>query len=302
MKGFWGRLVVVALLLAPGPLFAQKGKPIVAIYQMDDLAHSGQAETFSAMVETAIESTGKFRVIERQHLGKLLGEQARAKSGLVTSNTPGKMGGFEGADYLIYGTITTISASRRQDLGASLMAGFLSGNRGSTPNCANTTATLGIDIKITDADSGEVKYVTRIDESQKSSASCAGDAQIDSASLLRSAADRVATGLVTTIYPIQVAAVQGDGTLVLNYGQGAVQQGATMAVFSKGAEIRDPATGEVIGSNEVKLGFVRVTEVNNRISMATPVAPFAAAPPVGSIVRPATTDEIAAMARAGKRR
>ena len=225
MKSIVCGLAAALLLLAPTQSFAQKGKPVVAIYQMDDLTRSGQAETFSAMIETAIETTNKFRVIERQHLGTLVGEQQRAKAGLVTSNHPGKVGGFEGADFLIYGTITTLSLVSKADFGANIGTSFVAGLLGARnqpmPNCNDTYATLGVDIKITDADTGEVRYATRINEKQKSSAA-GGVAvgQIDAAALLRSAADNVATDLVTTIYPIQIAAVEPDGTIVLNYGQG----------------------------------------------------------------------------------
>ncbi len=194
-------LVAIVATSAPVSALAQKGKPIVAIYQMDDVARSGQSATFTTMIETAVAATSKFRVMERERMNKLLGEQARARAGLVTSNKPGKVGGFEGADYLIYGSITTVSVSNKADIGSTMLAGlFNNGNRGAS--CSNAVVTLGVDIKITDADSGEVKYVTRITETQKSAAACGGSAQVDTSLLLRSAAEKVATGLVTAIYPI----------------------------------------------------------------------------------------------------
>ena len=285
--------------LTPGLASAQTGKPTVAVVRIDDLTRSNQADTLSAMIESAIAGTGKFRMIERQQMGKLVGEQARAKGGMVTTNTPGRGGGFEGIDYLIYGTITSISAKKADNIGSTMLAGFM-GNKGAS--CTNTSATLALDIKITDTDTGEIKYVTHIDETQKAASSCSGQSNIDSALLIRSAAAKVASGLVTSIYPIQVAAVQGDGQLMLNYGEGAVQPGAIMAVYSKGAVIRDPSTGEVIGSNESKLGLVRITEIVGRMSKAVPATAFASAIPVGAIVRPASTDDIRALAKPAKRK
>lgn len=289
-----------AAVAAPLTAQAQSTKPIVAIYKMDDVANTGQADTFSRMLETAITNTSKFRVIERERLDKLLGEQARAKGGLVTTNKPGRIGGFEGVDYLIYGSITTLSLAKKNDFGATLLANFANSN--ANASCANVIVTLGIDIKITDADTGEVKYVTRVDEKQKGVAVCDGSAPIDSAALMRAAADKVATGLVTTIYPIQIAAVQPDGTVILNYGEGSVLPGTIMSVFSKGQAIIDPATGEKIGDNETQLGFLQVTAVTGRISKAVVYGPFPSAPPVGSIVRPATPVELDALKRKGKRK
>jgi curli biogenesis system outer membrane secretion channel CsgG len=297
MKKAWLSALVALGAMLPMGAAAQSAKPVVAVVRIDDLTKSGQADTLSTMIESAVAGTGRFRLIERQQLGKLVGEQARARGGVVTTNNPGAMGGFEGVDYLIYGTITSLSAKSAADIGSNLVSGLF-GNKNA--NCTATSATLALDIKITDADSGEIKYVTRINETQRAQASCEGKSNIDAALLMRSASEKVASGLVTSIYPIQVAAVQGDGTIVLNYGDGAVQPGAVMAVYAKGQEIRDPTTGEVLGADEQKLGMIRVTTITGRTSRAVPAGPFSAGIPVGALVRPATVDEIKAAARAGK--
>lgn len=294
-------LVIFAYLGFAAPVAAQD-KPIVAIYQMDDLTGSGQAEAFSAMIETAISASGKFRVMERSRMNKLLAEQGKSKGGLVTTNRPGKVGGFEGVDYLVYGTITGISMQHKSDIGAALVGSML-GASGNASNCRTGEVTLSADIKITDSDTGEVRYVTRINQKQKAGTACGGaDAQIDATGLLRTAADNIATGLVTAIYPIQVAAVQPDGVIVLNYGQGALLEGAYLTIFQAGEKIVDPATGEVIGSNEFELGVVQVTDVLARLSKAAPVGAFAGTPAVGSIARPASDDEVKRAKKSSKRR
>ena len=289
--GFFGASAAIA-----------QDKPLVAIYQMDDLTSSGQAEAFPAMIETAISASGKFRVMERSRMNKLLAEQGKAKGGLVTTNRPGRVGGFEGVDYLVYGTITGLSMQQKADIGAALMSGMLGGNSSSS-NCRSGEVTLSADIKITDADTGEVRYVTRVNQKQKAGTACGGsDAQIDATGLLRTAADNIATGLVTAIYPIQIAAVQTDGVIVLNYGQGALVVGAYLTIFQSGEKVVDPATGEVIGSNEFELGVVQVTDVLARLSKATPVGAFASAPTVGAIARPASADEVKRAKKPAKRR
>ncbi|HMO75784.1 MAG TPA: CsgG/HfaB family protein [Sphingopyxis sp.] len=276
---------------------AQGTRPIVGIYEMEDLTGNGQAQTFSTMIETAITATNKFRVIERSGLNKLLREQGGARTGLTTTNRPGRVGGFEGVDYLVYGTITAISAKQKSNVGANFL-NSLGGNN--NPGCSNVIASLEADIKITDANTGEVRYVTRVSEIQQGATSCGTAGQIDTAALLRGAADKIASGLVTTIYPIQVAAVQPDGIFVLNYGEGSVTAGATMTVFEKGAAIVDPATGEVIASNEIKLGLIEITDVQTRFSKARAVTPFSYTPPVGAIVRLATPDDRAEFRSSGK--
>src|SRR5690242_19776819 len=112
------RILLAALLvLAPTAAMAQAAKPPVAVVSIQDLTNSGRADTLSTMIETAIAQTGRFRLIERQQISQLLGEQVRAKGGVVTTNMPGKVGGIEGVDYLIYGTITSVSGKRKADVG-----------------------------------------------------------------------------------------------------------------------------------------------------------------------------------------
>jgi len=293
-----GGVAAVAVFIA-GNASAQSSKPVIGILRMDDVANTHQASTLSTMIETAITETGKFHVIERDSLNKLMGEQTRANSGLVTTNTPGKVGGFEGVDYLVYGTITTLGETTKADVGANVMNTLLT-SRGrfaapvSSANCSNTYVTLGLDIKITDAHTGEVKYVSHLNETQKSDTACGHVGQVDGATLFRVSSEKIASGLVTSIYPIQVAAVQPDGQIVLNYGDGVVQVGEFVGLFAKGTPIKDPATGEVIASDETQLGYARVVSVAGRVSRAVPVSPMSGPPPIGTIARPAKPEDIQA--------
>ena len=132
-------LMLAAVLTLPSAAMAQKPKPVVAVSQIDDIARTGQANAFQQMIETAVASTGKFRVIERR-TGGLLAEQQGARSGLYTTNTPAKVGGFEGADFLIQASITTGQASQRSNLAASMghsmLSNMLTGSRGVVENCS----------------------------------------------------------------------------------------------------------------------------------------------------------------------
>lgn len=296
------KLLVLALALVFAPVtqaYSQNRKPTVAVVQIDDLARTGHAETLSKMIETAVAGTGKFRLVERESLGKLVGEQVRSKGGMVTTNRPGKVGGFEGVDYLIYGAITSVGSRKSENLGSTFVQGLL-GNKGAS--CQNKSSTLGLDVKITDAETGEIRFVKQLNETQRSAASCSGDASIDLPLLLRQAANHVASGLVTSIYPMLVAATMPDGNLVLNYGEGSVEAGEYYDVFLKGNEIRDPSTGDVIANDETKLGLIRITSVTGRISKAVLVGAFTSGVPVGAVVRPADPFEVQAALKAAKKR
>lgn len=280
-------------LMFPSIVQAQDNRPVVGVVEMRDLASTKKAEEFSAMIETAIISSGKFRVIERSQLARLVQEQQRAAGKVVTSNRSGNIGGFEGVDYLIYGTITGISAVEKQDVGAQLLSGLLSNNNSNAQaGCKATTVRLEADIRITDTATGDVRYASSISEIQQSATVCGGGAQIDSNALLRSAADKIATGLTTAIYPIQVAASQGDGSLILNYGQGAVSVGDYLAIYGPSTEIPDPSgSGRMIKIDGSQMGLIQISDVQANFSRAKIVGTPTGAIDVGAIARPAT-DEI----------
>jgi hypothetical protein len=284
------------------PALAQDNKPVVGIAQMEDLSGGGNADNFIAMIETAVIGSGKFRIIERARLATLMEEQGLALSGTTTTNAPGQIGGFEGVDYLIYGTISSISATNRSDIGGSLLRGVFGGNRSAPADCYKTRVRMEADIRITDTETGEVRYATRISEEQDSATVCGGGSQIDSAALLRSSADQIATGLVTAIFPIQVAAVQGDGTVILNFGQGAVKRGDFLMIYGEATEIPDPSGTGTIKIDGEQQGAIQVTEVQSAFSRAVQVTQFSVPLGVGAIARPVDRDTVKDLQKAQRRR
>lgn len=300
------RAVMAALVVAvmgAVPLAAQENnKPIVGIAEMQDLTGAAQAENFIAMIETAIIGSGKFRIIERARLATLLKEQGLGRGGLVTTNTKKKVGGFEGVDYLIYGTITSISAVNKSNFGTSMLRGMLGGSGNQQAECFNTKVRMEADIRITDTNTGEVRYATRISQEQESATVCGGGSQIDSAGLMRASADSIATGLVTTIFPIQVAAIQSDGTVILNYGSGAVQRGDFLMIYGEATEIPDPSGNGTIKIDGEKIGAIQVTDVQTAFSRAVQVTPFAVPLSIGTVARPVDASQVKELQKPSKKK
>lgn len=299
MRSFWLLAAFAWSICGGTAALAQNSQPVVGISRMDDVAGTGLAETMSTMIETSIISTGKFRVIERERLNRLEAEQNNARRGRTTTNQPGRSGGFEGVDFLIYGSISGVSRSSSSDIGSTMLAGVL-GNRGAS--CGRSNVTLTPDIRITDTNTGEVRLATSINETAQSATVCNAQGQIDSTLLMRGAAAKIARELVTTIYPIQVAAVQGDGTVILNYGSGTLAVGDVLTLYSRGDAIIDPATGQEIGRDETRLGMIQISEVTVRTSkgivVGTPMPP----PSIGTIARPATESDLTGLRGNGRGR
>jgi len=305
---------VMAQAQAPGT----PHKPVVSVDDISDMAQTGQGPVLQEMITTAVINTGKFRVMERgaQGTGVLLKEQAGAKSGLYTSKTPGKIGGFEGVDFKVYGTITTGGATTSRNTAASAgmsaagaVAGSMFGGQfGSSvnrtfqanSNCTNSAASLAVDIRITDASTGEARYAKHITEVHRSGVQCGGSAaQVDLGDLLRSAAQSVSVGLVTMMYPVKVVDVDGS-QVMFNYGEGLLAPGEVYALFSQGRQIIDPDNGAVIGNSEKFMALVRVTEVLPKMSKGQVI--LADVPPtVGAVAREASPEDMRRLSP-GKRR
>lgn len=269
---------------------AQQDRLSIGISQIEDSTQTGVPDAFASMIESALTATGRFRVIERARLDALLNPPpARPSRRRRTRPEPTPA---PPVDYLVRVTIVSVGARNRTNIGTSLLGGVMSGLGlgGGETRCANQEATIALDIRIVHAATREVRHVLRIDETQRASAVCSGETEIDAPRLFRAAANRVSAELVTSIYPIQVAAVQPDGVLILNYGTGTVLPNAVYAVYIAGVPIRDPGTGRTIGNSETRLGYVRVSEVTSQMSRARPIGSFA--PSVGAILRPATRDEV----------
>ena len=57
--------------------------------------------------------------------------------------------------------------------------------------------------------------------------------------------------------------------MTINRGEGGgVAEGDLFNVFAQGAELKDPDTGEVLGREEVKVGKVKISQVNPKTSLA----------------------------------
>lgn len=258
-------------------------KPVVAVYELKDLAGTGQAEAFLTMVQTAITTTNRFRVIERD-FSVLTAEQNNANSGQVTSRTPGRRGGFEGADYLIYGTITQGQNQSRVDTGCKIGT-IVFGYGGAS--CQQNTASLSVDIRIVDSHTGQLFWAKTIRQDTKGHVMLAGESRIDYIDLLRNAAQNIATGLTLALYPVKVAGLTPDGTVILNFGSDFLKVGDYMQIVGvEGAcAAVDPDTHECLTKERNTLGTVLIYEVSDKFSRGRPVMPFAQAPVPGSIAR-----------------
>ena len=111
---------------------------------------SGMAD----MLTTSLFKTGKFNMVERQSVNKVMEEQALGASGAVTQGSAAKIGKLLGTSAIITGSVTEFGVKdgggRVGGLGG-MTKGLVSGF-----GVKSNTARVGIDLRIVDTTTGEI--------------------------------------------------------------------------------------------------------------------------------------------------
>lgn len=112
-------LLILAIFVVPlTSAFANSNKPSVAIMPFSDqsprkgVITQNEINDIRLDIETDIVQTGKFRLLTRTEIDKLLAEIQFDNSGLVDPATAAEYGKMIGANYLMLGTITGVSESK----------------------------------------------------------------------------------------------------------------------------------------------------------------------------------------------
>lgn len=242
---------------------------------------------------------GKYSVIERNAIEKVLHEQNFSNSDRADSATAAKIGRILGVDAIILGTITQFGRDDKSTgVGGGALGGFGSkfGIGGVKKN--QSKAVVAVSARMVDTTTAEIlTAVTGQGESTRSGMSligggagggsgAGGSYDMTSANFgatilgqaVHQAVDSVGDQLEQHIASLPtrkividglVADVSGD-TLVLNVGSKAgVKVGDTLDISRAARTIKDPATGKILKTIKNKVGTATVTEVDDVSSTAT---------------------------------
>jgi curli biogenesis system outer membrane secretion channel CsgG len=317
-KAIW----VVFLMLAFAPAICAQDKKLVAVLDFDYGTVRSAVQAYfgtdqdvgkgiSLLLEQKLVQDGKFRVIDRNALDKILKEQNFSNSDRADATTAAKIGRILGVNAIITGSITQFGRDDKH-LGVG-GGGYGLGKFGLGGLGKNEAkAVVNVTAKLIDINTAEIlAVVTGSGESKRGgfklggagggwtgggggqvdmgssnfAQSILGEAVNASVASLGQQLDDKADSLPTVKVEISglVADVSGN-TLILNVGSKAgVKVGAQLGVFNKGREIRDPATGKVLRTIETKVGDVTITEVEDGSSTGT--FSGASAPKVGAVVK-----------------
>jgi len=240
----------------------------------------GIAET----VTTELVNTGKFRVVERKDLQKVLDEQKLGKEGILDPATAAAVGKVLGVQLFILGTVTEFS---------------LDSQKVSVPILGKVEVTIArcvINAKMVNVETAEImaamKGEGQFDRKGFALGRAFGDLRglsFDSKEFRnhilgqateaagKDIAEQVVekTADVESILIPEAPEISGlvadvsDGEITINIGsKDRVKVGDVFGVYRKTKEIKDPDTGEIILVKKDKIAEIEITEVFGSASVA----------------------------------
>ncbi len=166
-------VLVVLLFLSVFALYSNE-KPRVGVLRFtNSVAGTGfwvwnpkVASELQDMLISELNSTGAFQVLERKEINAVLSEQDLSASGRVSKETLVKMKRIKGAQYLIAGTVSSFEMSNSTGGGISFKGISLRGRK--------TKVYIAVDVKVIDAETGEIVDTRTIEAKAKGTSIGAG--------------------------------------------------------------------------------------------------------------------------------
>ncbi|MBD3290437.1 hypothetical protein GF337_16655 [candidate division KSB1 bacterium] len=277
--------VMIILLLLVGIVtdtsFAQQAdqlkrlKKRVAVFDFEDKSDhryrwwTGQSvgEGMADMLTTELVKSGKYRVMERQAIDKIMQEQNLGQSGAVTPQSAAKVGQLLGVELAIIGAVTEFGW-KKSDIGGRIK------KKGFGLGVSSASATVGIDVRFTNTNTGEIIAAENVrkEESKRGLGIDTRDFsfkdrnQFDQ-SLVGKAArkaveeimDKLDDQMENVQWQAKIIKVSGNTVYINSGAEAGVNVGDVFTVYAKGEELIDPDTGLSLGSEEEKIGQIGVT-------------------------------------------
>jgi len=159
------RILTTVIMMMISVSAISKNRPVVAVldFTNETRAHWWQTDVgreLGGMLANELVSTGAFKVVERNKLDSVLGEQDLGASGRVSKSTAAKMGQVTGAQYLITGNVAAYDENTKGTGGGIGFKGISIGGKSSK-------AYLAIDLRVVNATTGEVEFVRTVEGHSK---------------------------------------------------------------------------------------------------------------------------------------
>ncbi len=268
-------VVILLSLLFVCQLFTQDLtglKKRIAVVDFEDRSGWGHniGTGLADMLVTQLVKSGKFMVVERQELAKVLEEQGLGMSGAVTPQSAAKVGQLLGVELMVMGSVSEFG-EKKSGIGGGI------GKIGIGAGLSKRQARAVVDIRLVNTSTGEIVTAesaegeegsTKLDNVSVESIDFGNPTYWDETLLgkaSRKAIDKCVGYITKAMDKIpwegKIIKVNDDGTVYMKPGSaGGVTPGMEFVVYSKGEEIIDPDTGLALGSEEKMIGKIKVAQ------------------------------------------
>ncbi len=229
---------------------------VVSFENKAPYAQNRIGNTATDILITELTKSGKFIVVERDKMDKLLEEQKLGQSGAIDPNTAAKVGKILGLNAIVTGSVSQFGVKKEgKDF-------IISESKQQIVECT-------VDVRVVDAETGQVLLADSgkgvVKKSSGKILGMGNQSKYDETlegEALRAAIVKFVDNIIYQVnkkpWSCRVAAVK-DGKIYLNAGiEAGLQEGQKLRAFSQGAEILDPTTGLVIGQEEEELGVLKI--------------------------------------------
>jgi len=279
-------LAFSAAAAEPGPALAGPKRSIV-VDKFDALSTFTAAYGtwdvgggLSAMLTTALAESGRFVILERANLDRVIGEQQIKTANAADPKAGPELGRITAAQFIVIGSVTEFGA---EDKGSTVNIG-VSGARGlgGLLGLKKTEGAVALDLRVVDTTTSQVVQTLKVREpisntslsaSTNYRAMSLGEDAFNNTPLgeaTRHALEKAVAEIVAVAArePWHALVVEVDGrNMAINAGSNSgLRKGDRFRVEHIVGKLTDPATGEVLSVRRKTLGTVEVKSVEERIA------------------------------------
>ncbi len=233
-------------------------------------------------LEAALLSARKFDLVSRREsvMRNIRDEQRFADSSYATHDAA-QQGKLQSAHLLLIPAVTGFSFGANALKVPNLASKYLRTDQGH----------LEMSAQVVDTKTGQIKttfYMKSAFSTPEELVDQAGG--MPSGSHFTDMAKRVGAQMVDQllelVFPVEIISIQGPQVFINRGQDGGFKNGMLLNAYRKGQELKDPHTGEVLGSAEEMVGTVRVVRVNPKFTVAEAAGPGGVSRmAVGNVVR-----------------
>ena len=292
-------LLVLSLCFIVSQLLHAQVKKRVAVLTFEDKTDKRYrwwdgrqpGDGMADMLTTALVKSGKYVVLEREEIGKLLAEQQLGQTGVVTEQSAAKVGQMLGVELAVMGSVTEFGNT--QDEKGGKLKGWKVGVK-------TQTATVAVDVRIVDTSTGNILDAETVRKEESSSGLNISSSkygiknETDFDNSLVGKATRKAINKIVELIDTQSATLPWSGKVITVKGttvyikpgsDAGLRIGDVLSIYAQGEDLIDPDTGLSLGSVESKVGTIEITGFVAGGKAATAVAKTGGGFQTGNIVR-----------------